>query len=504
MRETARSFGVALVLPLALAILAACGDGTASNEAAATEDGAADGAAEQVGAVVETSYGSVEGMSVTEDGDVVHVFRGVPYAAPPVGDLRWRPPQPPESWDGVRDATEWAHRCPQGESSQGTGDISEDCLYLNVNTPAESTDDALPVMVFYHGGGLTTGTANSEVYNDPSLPTHGVVLVTVNSRLGPMGYMAHPALTAESEHDASGNFGTLDLVASLEWVQENIEAFGGDPDNVMIFGESGGGTKTLSLLSSPLAEGLFHRAAIQSGSALISPERTTTLDSAEARGERIAAELGVQDDESVLSALREASWEDVIAAGSADDVGFQANLVVDGWVLPVSVHETFQQGRQHDVPIIVGANAGEQGELQENVPMLAGSHGSTASSDAYVYNFSHLPTGWRTEPCVAFHGVEIPYVFGAVPEGLSVPTILFLSQGGGCTSDDPGADERDEEVAQNVMSLWSQFARTGDPSVEGLVEWPPYTEESPQYLEIGYELEVREGIEDAYVAPPEN
>ncbi|HVS66023.1 MAG TPA: carboxylesterase family protein [Thermoanaerobaculia bacterium] len=283
----------------------------------------------------------------------------------------------------------------------------------------------------------------------------------------------------------------------------NIEAFGGDRGNVLIFGESGGGTKTLSLLSSPLASGLFHKAIIESGSALISAERATTLESAEATGERIAAELGVQDGAGVLAALRAASWEDVIAAASDQEIGFRANLTVDGWALPESVHAIFEQGRQHDVPLIVGANAGERGELQENVPLLASLHSRTTPSKTWVYNFSHMPTGWRNEPCVAFHGVEIPYVFGAIPEGLTVPTILFLSRGGGCTSSDPGADELDHEVAENTMRLWTEFARTGDPSVEDLIEWPPYTEADPRYLDIGSTLEVGTGIENAYVAPPE-
>src|SRR5690606_30346105 len=162
----------------------------------------------------------------------------------------------------------------------------------------------------------------------------GIVMVTVNSRLGPLGYMAHPALSAESGNNSSGNYGTLDLIASLKWVQENIENFGGDPDNVLIFGESGGGTKTISLLSSPLAEGLFHKAIIESGSASASPERVTTLDTAEERGQKIAAKLSLGDADDPLQALREVGWRELLEAASAEDVGFRANIVVDGHVLP--------------------------------------------------------------------------------------------------------------------------------------------------------------------------
>jgi len=456
-----------------------------------------------LGDVVDTSAGRIQGTAVQEQGAVVRVFKGIPYAAPPVGSLRWRAPKPPVPWKGVRDATEWADRAPQGGGSTmgAAGSISEDCLHLNVVTAAKTTSDKLPVMVFFHGGGLTTGTANSPLYNNTALPRKGVVVVTVNSRLGPIGYMAHPALTAESEHGASGNYGTLDLIASLEWVQKNITAFGGDPKNVLIFGESGGGTKTLSLLSSPLAQGLFHKAIVESGSASASPERTTTLEAAEAAGERIAAKLGIEGEQDVLAALRAKSWEEIIRAASDTEVSYRANLTVDGWVLPKSVSETLEQGKQHDVPLIVGANEGERRELEESVPRLANLMSGTASSKTFVYSFSHLPTGWKSMDCVAFHGVELPYVFGYVPDGLRVPTLLFLANRSGCKSTEPGPDERDQLVADHTMTLWAQFAKTGDPSVEGLVSWPAYTEETDRYLDIGTTLEVKRGIRSAYVAP---
>ncbi len=462
---------------------------------------AAGHAQDGVSSVVLTNSGRLSGEVTDHEGQPVRIFRGIPYAAPPVGERRWQAPQPVEAWGDTRDATEWSARCPQGESSMGAAsEISEDCLYLNVVTPAESVSERLPVMVFFHGGGLSTGTANSPLYNHTALPAQDVVVVTVNSRLGPIGYMAHPALTEESENDASGHYGTLDLVASLEWVRNNITAFGGNPDNVTIFGESGGGTKTLSLMSSPLAEGLFDKAIIESGSASISPERSTTLDDAEAAGEAIASEIGASG-QNTLADLRSADWETLIEAGSATD--FDAGLVTDGWAMPQSVNATFTNGNQHDVPLIVGANEGES-SLQGSVPMLAGIMNETADSSTYVYNFSHLPTGWRELPCVAFHGLELPYVFGYVPEGLTTETILFLADSGGCTTDEPGADERDQVVADQTMQIWASFARDSDPSVEGLVDWPPYTPESASYLDIGYELEVGEGIEDAYVEPPES
>ena len=224
--------------------------------------GALSATAGSLSEVVKTQAGKVSGMVVEEAGEKVYLFKGVPYAAPPLGELRWKAPQPVKAWDGIREAKQWANQCAQraGSSMGEAGTISEDCLYLNVVTAAKNTEAKLPVMVFYHGGGLTSGTGNSLTYNNTALPRKGVVVVTVNSRLGPMGYMAHPALTKESGRNASGNYGTLDLVASLNWVKQNIAQFGGDPGNVLIFGESGGGAKTLSLMASPLAKGLFHRA----------------------------------------------------------------------------------------------------------------------------------------------------------------------------------------------------------------------------------------------------
>ena len=448
---------------------------------------------------ISTDAGLVSGEDLGDPGEQARIYRGIPYAAPPVGELRWKPPQPVEPWDGVLECTAWPDRAPQSES-EGLGDISEDCLYLNIVTPAETADDNLPVMVFFHGGGLSIMSGNSLTYCNAALPLQGVVTVTVNSRLGPIGYMAHPALTEESEHNASGNYGTLDLIAALEWVRNNIAAFGGDPDRVTIFGESGGGTKTISCMSSPLADGLFHRAIVESGSAVVNPDSCLTLEDAESTGEAIAEELGVSGEEDVLAALRGVSWEETIEA--AGNSGYSSQLTVDGWVLPDQVNNIFQAGDQSDVPLVVGANAGEASSLAGSVPLMA-SLMSTVSSEAYVYVFSHVPTGWREEGCVAFHGLELPYVFGDIPDGLYSPTVILLSATGGAQSTEPGPDEMDEVVAENTMQLWVEFATTGDPSVSGLVNWPAYDEVTDQYLDIGYTLEVKTGVAEAGVSPPE-
>lgn len=461
-------------------------------------------AASKVGDVVKTQLGSVRGETVTEVGKTARIFRGLPYAAPPVGDLRWKAPQAPKSWQGVRDAIEWPNRCPQGESSMGAGGpISEDCLYLNVVTAAESSDDLRPVMVFFHGGGLTSGTGNSTTYNHPMLPSKGVVLVTVNSRLGPVGYLAHPALSAENEKGVSGNYGTLDLMASLQWVQANIKAFGGDPNNVTIFGESGGGVKTMSQMTLPMAKGLFHKAIVQSGSGSVMPRYKSTLKDAEAIGEKFVGALGVSDADNVLKAMREKPWQDLIKTAANREVGFRATLAIDGYILPKSTNEMFSQGLQHAVPLIVGANAGER-MLQTDVPLLGKMHTESSSAPSYLYNFTHLAKGWREEPgCVAFHGLELTYVFGAVPIGLESRTTQFLARGGGCSTKVPEHDYVDLNVADYSSTIWAQFAKTGNPSVKGLVEWPAYTPENKKYLNIGEVPVVGTGIEASYIAPPE-
>lgn len=483
--------------------LAACDKNSTSTEtstAMRTTAAATSSVSASIGKVVETQSGKISGFVADDGGQTLHIYRGIPYAEPPVDDLRWKAPQPVAAWSDVRDATEFGPRCAQGESVMGETDVppSEDCLHLNIVTPAKTESERLPVMVFFHGGGLTSGTGNSPLYTHTALPAKGVVLVTVNSRLGPIGYMAHPALSKESEHNASGNYGTLDLIASLQWIQDNIERFGGDPANVLIFGESGGGTKTLSLIASPLAKGLFHKAIVESGAGSVSPDRITTLADAEERGKKVTDKLGTDN----LADLRELDWRDIIAAASSEDVGFRAGLAIDGRVLPESLYQMIKTGKHHAVPLIVGANSGERSELEVSVPRLANLWNEGASEPVYVYNFSHVPTGWRNERCVAFHGLELPYVFGYVPEGLTVPTIQFLKRGGGCQSEDPGADELDHVVAEQTMQMWANFAKTGNPSIEGLVSWPAYTAENDTYLDIGPELQVKKGVRDAYEPPP--
>lgn len=491
-----------IITPLMGAVLAlsAC-NAEAPAPAPATPETAATPAA--IGEVVQTKLGAVKGATVTDIGVTAFIYKGIPYAAPPVGDLRWKAPQPAAAWQGERDATQWPNRCPQGESTMGMNTaLSEDCLYLNVVTAAKSADEKRPVMVFFHGGGLTTGTSSSTTYNHPTLPNKGVVTVTVNSRLGPLGYLAHPALSAESGK-GSGNYGTMDLKASLEWIRDNIAAFGGDPENVTIFGESGGGSKVISQMAYPEAAGLFDRAIVESGSALVSSERVKLLKDAEANGQKLAGALGIKEDAGTLAAMRAAPWEKVIEAGAKKEVGFSASVVVDGHVIPEPISTIFETGKQAKVPLIVGANAGEA-MLQTSVPLMANLH-SKAGNPTWVYNFTQLPKGWREEKgCVAFHGLELTYVFGAVPLGLSSPTTLYLAGGGGCSNKVPATDESDTKVADDAATVWAQFAKTGNPSVAGLIEWPAYTEQNNNYLDIGSPLTAKTNVQGSYTAPPKN
>ena len=267
------------------------------------------------GESVKVQQGLVSGMA-GKNPDVT-VYRGIPYAAPPVGDLRWKAPQPPASWKDTREAKQFGNSCPQTSYPSGSiyqskpEPMSEDCLYLNIWTAAKSAKERRPVMVWIHGGGFTRGSGSSSSYDGEILSHKGVVLVTINYRLGVFGFLAHPELTAESGHHASGNYAILDQIAALQWVKKNIAGFGGDPNKVTIFGESAGSWAVNALMASPLAKGLFQRAIGESG-ASFAPMRT--LAESEKIGEKVAASLGATQD--VLKTLRSKSTEELLKAGN--------------------------------------------------------------------------------------------------------------------------------------------------------------------------------------------
>jgi para-nitrobenzyl esterase len=474
-------------------------------------------------------------------GTGVWSYLGVPYAAPPVGDLRWRPPRPVQPWENPRACTAYGPSCSQPRSvlSGRLGRVSEDCLYLNVWTPAASPQERLPVMVWIHGGSFVTGSGSEPVYAGANLARAGdVVVVTVNYRLGPLGFLALPELSAESPEDVSGNYGLLDQMAALRWVRGNIAAFGGDPERVTAFGESAGAISILNLMASPLATGLFQRAIAESAILQESGMGVRTswpLAEAERAGEAYARRLGVSGPD-VLQALRELPAERLLAeAGESADVataGLAWKPVVDGYVLPASVTGTFAAGEQMEVPLLVGSNSDESNlwapfmgaitvdqyraflkagfgdgaadiwslypaRTDAEVPRAIGrlltetGFGATArfaassmdaqgKAPAYLYRFSRAPDfdlpGLKLPiPKGAFHAVEIPYVFGTL---------------GALAIDDP----TDEGLSRQMMKLWTTFAATGDPGATGSGPWPPYRRASDEHLELDATIRVESGL----------
>ncbi len=471
----------------------------------------------------------------------VRVYRGIPYSAPPVGDLRWKAPQPPAPWQGVREATKFSNACWQAPYPPGAAiyrsqlpTLSEDCLYLNIWTPAKSAKDKLPVMVWLHGGGFTRGYAGSRAYDGEPLARKGAVVVTLNYRLGVFGFLAHPQLSAESSHHASGNYALLDQIAALEWVKKNIAAFGGDPSRVTIFGESAGSWSVNVLMASPLAKGLFHRAIGESGG-LFGPMKS--LADAEKEGERLGRLLtpdvksekpqsGGDSTVDVIKALRAVSPENLVKAYETEAV----RPIVDGYVLPQDIATIFAQGKQNDVPLIAGYNADEgttlapQGANMQALVFNLGVHqrygsladqmlkiypagsdqeavksfysayrdqvfgwemrtwartaAKTGHQPAYLYYFSRRPPGPQSEKLRAFHAVEIAYVFGTFPWPFPW-------------------DETDKKLSDAMTSYWVNFAATGNPNAGTLPKWPAYNATDDQLLEFGDQIGVRSGINRA-------
>lgn len=478
--------------------------------------------------------GQVTGAPSPLGADIM-VYRGLPFAAPPVGESRWRPPQPVAPWDGVRDATVAAPACVQTPIPAGVGsfydagvdEISEDCLYLNVWSGA-SPEARAPVLVWIHGGGLTIGNGADVSYDGTALAERGAVVVTINYRLGALGYLAHPLLSAESEHDASGNFGTLDQVAALEWVQRNIASFGGDPDRVAIFGESAGSWSVNQLMATPLARGLFQAAIGQSGGGFGASGNARPKAAAESAGQRFVEALVGPDVEPSLAAMRSASASDV-----AGVLLPAAGATVDGWVFPDTIYNIFAAGRQHDVPVIIGSNADEGtmftqppatlAAFQESVRRQYGDFADeflttypaqsveeawksqvgiftdatfgwemrtwarmmeTVSSPAYLYYFSRVPPAPEGDVFAhygAYHTAEIPYVF----DNFGVSASLHANR---------AYDEIDRDMSNTLASYWMNFAATGNPNGPGLPEWPAFDQDADEVLEFGDTIQLRRGV----------
>ena len=310
--------------------------------------------------LVKTANGVVEGRGVQPSG--VRIFRGIPFAQPPTGDLRWREPQPVQSWEGVRRAVDFGPRCMQArifdDMQFRSNGVSEDCLYLNVWTPAKSDHDRLPVLVYFYGGGFVSGDGSEPRYDGESMAAKGIVVVTVNYRLGVFGFMAHSELTKESPHKASGNYGLLDQTAGLRWVRQNIASFGGDPKHVTIAGESAGSISVSAHMASPLSKDLIAGAIGESG-AITGALPAVPLSKAEAEGSKFAADLNAQS----LAALRALSSQQVLDAASKG--GFASvgrfPIAIDGYFLPAEPATIYAAGKQAHVPLLAGWNSEELG-----------------------------------------------------------------------------------------------------------------------------------------------
>jgi para-nitrobenzyl esterase len=455
--------------------------------------------------VVKLDSGYISGTVVGEPDKPVCVNRGIPYAAPPVGDLRWKPPQPVTPWSGIRECTAFSKVTPQtpvvGQVPAERLAQSEDCLYLNVSTPARDTLESLPVMVWIHGGNFQEGSGNDTLYNGLRLPLNGVVLVTINFRIGPFGFIAHPLLSRESINHLSGNYSFLDIKAALEWVRSNIAAFGGNHKNITIFGQSSSGATVSCFISSPLVKGLFHRAIGQS----TGPARGTPLAEMEARGEKVFAKLGVDKERDPLAAARALPWQKIIEAGQAANsevkaLGGMWNPAIDGWFLPDSPPKTFAAGKQNVVSFIMGANDnnmekyGDNGMVPAYTNRCAGAN--RIGQAGYIYVFNHVPARWKSEGSSSGHAMELPYVFGRWGDnGVSWASYVSVwANRAGAKSPDPGLTEVDKKVSELMMTIWTNFAKTGNPSIEGVVNWPAWDEDKDQYLYITEKLEIRSGF----------
>ena len=445
-------------------------------------------------APVMVEHGLVQGAS--ENG--LAVYRGIPFAAPPVGDLRWHAPLPAAKWEGVRQTTKFGPSPIQG--SRNGPDMSEDCLYLNVWTPAKSTNDHIPVLVWIYGGGFGAGATSDPGYNGEQLAKKGVVFVSIAYRVGPLGFLAHPELSAETTNHVSGNYALLDMIAGLQWVQKNIAAFGGDPNMVTIFGESAGGIAVSMLCASPQAKGLFHGAISQSGGSFGPPRPTTfpgenmkRLPDAERDGEAYAKRAGV----SSIAELRKLA-PDKLPPG-------RGWPIIDGWVIPDDQHKLYEAGKYNDLPVLIGYNSDEGASFsppktpEDYIANVNKRYGKFADDliNAYPVGTNTVPKtardlmrdaafGWHTWSWArlqsqagkskvfyyyfdqhaqkaegSWHGMDVAYVFQHL---------------------NPRSPKTDLEISDAMSTYWANFAKHGDPNGEGVPAWPTFSASNPQVM----------------------
>lgn len=445
--------------------------------------------------------------------DSLTIFKGIPFAAPPVGDLRWKAPQPPAKWNGVWEATKFAPAPMQAGNPQSGK--SEDCLYLNVWTPAKSVNAKIPVLVWIYGGGFSFGSTCDPMYDGAKLAKKGIVLVSIAYRVGQLGFLAHPELSAENPNHVSGNYGILDQIAGLQWIKKNIAAFGGDPNKVTIFGESAGGISVSMLCASPLAKGLFEGAISESGGSF-GPTRPTTypgenmktLKQAETDGEAYMQKLGA----SSVAELRKMDGEKFIPSGWAMAGGWP---IVDGYVIPDDQHNLYEAGKYNDVPVLIGYNSDEGASFsrektpeeyiagvkarygmvaddlikaypagENTVPKTARDlmrdaafgwgtwswarlQSETGKSKVFYYYFDQHPDFPKDSPWAGHgspHGQEVAYVFNHID------------------LNNPHTTKTDLEISDAMATYWTNFAKYGDPNGEGLPKWPAFSDANPEVM----------------------
>ena len=451
--------------------------------------------------IVDTESGKIEGNQ--ESGYIS--FKGIPYAAPPVGELRWKEPQPVKPWDNILQADTFACGCTQAQNLRPQG---EDCLYLNIWTPAKSASEKLPVMFWIHGGGFTAGAPLESTYFGEKLTQKGVIYVSVGYRLGQLGFLAHPELSTESPHKVSGNYGILDMIAALQWVQRNISAFGGDPDKVTIFGESAGAAAVSILCASPLTKGLFVRAISQSGGYLRPVEENSTLKGAENAGIEFMKQMGANS----VEELRQMDPQDFFQIRSVGMGGFGPTM--DDYVITGDLYKLYESGEYNDVNVIIGTNSDEGGffarpvepeayiksieerfgdfadRILESYPGETEEETYTSSADISRETMFGWPSwAWaklqsRTGNSKVFMyyfdqkqpiNPRMPVELRGAPHAAEIKYVL--------QNIDPARYGEDDLKLSDIMgTYWTNFAKYGDPNGENLPVWPEFTEENQSVM----------------------